>query len=96
MAEGIGMERSTAPKSKKYDEWEVRDAMHTMLRAGEIVRDKKLMGHVKKHAKEHAEKMHEVAHRAGELAKQGRISPKAIAKMNREGTKNLDKTATLA
>ena len=25
-------------KQKKYDEWEVRDAMHTMMRAGKIVK----------------------------------------------------------
>ena len=96
MAEGIGMTKSTPAKSKKYDEWEVRDAMHTMLLAGEIVKDKKLMHHVKKHAAEHSEKMHDVAQRAGQLARQGRISPKAVAKMNAAGTKKLDKTAPIA
>lgn len=68
-------------KSKKYDEWEVKDAMHTMLRAGEIVKDKALMGHVKKHAAEHAKKSHETAQRAAQLAKSGRISDKALKKM---------------
>jgi hypothetical protein len=85
MAEGIGMEHSTASKSKKYDEWEVKDAMHTMLRAGEIVKDKKLMGHVRKHAAEHAKKTHEVATRAAHLAKSGKISEKALAKMEAQG-----------
>lgn len=79
MAEGRGMTKSTP---KKYDDYEIRDAMHTMLRAGEIVKDKKLMGHVKKHAKEHAEKKHDEAQRAAHLAKSGRISDKAMAKMS--------------
>ena len=81
MAEGIGMAKSTATKSKKYDEWEVRDAMHTMLRAGEIVQDKTLMGHVRKQAKEHAAKKADEAERARRLAKAGKISDKAMAKM---------------
>jgi hypothetical protein len=68
-------------RKKGYDEWEVRDAMHTMLRAGEIVKDKKLLTAVRKEAAEHAQKMTTVAHQAGQLAKMGRISPKAMAKM---------------
>lgn len=81
MAEGIGMAKSTSARQKKYDEWEVKDAMHTMMRAGEIVKDKTLMGHVRKHAAEHAKKSAEVASRAAQLAKSGRISDKALAKM---------------
>ena len=72
-------------KSKSYShpdrEWEVRDAMHTMMRAAEIVADKKLMAQVKKHAAEHAAKMKDVSYQAAMLAKAGRISPKAMAKM---------------
>jgi hypothetical protein len=78
MAEGRGMSKSTP---KKYDDYEIHDAMHTMLRAGEIVKDKKLMGHVRKHAAEHAKKTHEVAERASHLAKSGRISPRQMAKL---------------
>jgi hypothetical protein len=74
-------EKAVASKAK-YDEWEVRDAMHTMMRAGEIVKDKKLMGHVRKHAAEHAKKSAEVAERARHLAKSGRISEKQMAKLD--------------
>ena len=70
-----------AKPPKKYDDYEIHDAMHTMLRAGEIVKDKKLMGHVRKHAAEHAKKTHAVAERAGQLAKSGRISPRQMAKL---------------
>lgn len=75
-------------KGKKYDDYEVRDAMHTMMRAGEIVKDKALMGHIRKHAAEHAAKMHAVLQQAHHLAKSGRISEKAMAK--------LDKTTPIA
>ena len=61
--------------------WEVRDAMHTMLRAGEIVRDKGLLKEVKKAAAQHAQESADVAKRAEILAKSGRISPKAMSKM---------------
>jgi hypothetical protein len=59
-------ETSVPAKPKKYDEWEVRDAMHTMMRAGEIIKDKKLLG-----------LMQDVSQQASQLAKMGRISPKA-------------------
>jgi hypothetical protein len=88
MAEGRGMAESTVKKPKEYDDYEIQDAMHTMLRAGEIVKDKKLLGHVKKHAAEYAAKMSEVSQRAHQLAKTGRISEKAM--------KKLDKTTRLA
>lgn len=71
-----------ASKPKKgFDHWEVRDAMHTMLRAGEIIKDKKLLAAVKKEATSHAKELQETATRAGQLAKMGLISPKAMAKM---------------
>jgi hypothetical protein len=82
MAEGAGMEKSTSPKAKKYDEWEVRDAMHTILKAGEHVKNKHLMKHVRKHAGEHAKKMSEEAARASHLHKRGLISDKAMAKIS--------------
>ncbi len=72
-----------ASKPKKYDEWEVRDAMHTLMRAGEITKDKKLLGLVRKEAAEHAEKMKNVASQASQLAKMGRISPKQMAKLGK-------------
>lgn len=72
----------TASKPKKgFDHWEVRDAMHTMLRAGEIIKDKKLLSAVKKEATSHAKELQETATRAGQLAKMGLISPKAMSKM---------------
>lgn len=72
---------TTKSKPKKYDEWEVRDAMRTMLRAGEIVKNKKLLDLVRKEATRHAEELKETAHQAGQLAKMGRISPKQMAKL---------------
>jgi len=74
----------TAPakeRDSKYDDWAVDDAMRTMMRAGEIVKDKKLMGLVRTKAKEHAVKMQNVAAQASQLAKMGRISPKQMAKL---------------
>lgn len=68
-------------KAKKYDEWEVRNAMETLMRAGEIVKDKKLLALVRTEAAEHAEKMKGVAQQASTLAKMGRISPKQMAKL---------------
>jgi dTDP-glucose pyrophosphorylase len=83
-------------KPRKYDDWEISDAMHTMLRAGEIVADKKLMGLVKKKAAEHASKMQGVAKQAAQLAKQGRISPKQMAKLSDAASTNLAKTKPIA
>ena len=81
MAETAAIPSNKASKKKGFDDWEVRDAMHTMLRAGEIVKDKKLLAAVKVKAAKHAEKMETVAHQAGQLAKMGRISPKQMAKL---------------
>lgn len=72
---------SEAKPKKGFDHWEVRDAMHTMLRAGEIIKDKKLLSAVKKEAMIHAKELQETATRAGQLAKMGLISPKAMSKM---------------
>lgn len=94
MAEGRGMTKSP----RKYEDYEVRDAMHTMMRAGEIVKDKTLMGHVRKHAAKHSKEMADVAERAGRLAKQGKISDKAMSKLSGQGgkVKDLDKTEAVA
>ncbi|HLJ53251.1 MAG TPA: hypothetical protein VKT24_07685 [Rhizomicrobium sp.] len=84
----------------KYDKWNVRDAMHTMMRAGELTKDKKMMGLVRKEAARHAAEMAEVAHKASMLAKAGRISEKAMAKHIKKGqggnTKGLEKTNAIA
>jgi hypothetical protein len=69
-------------KSKGFDDWEVREAMHTMMRAAEIIKDKKLLGAVRKEAANHASKMRDVAAQAGQLARTGRISPKQMAKLD--------------
>lgn len=63
------------------DRWMVEDALSTLRRAGEIVRDKKLMDKVKAMASERADEMKAVAKQAGQLAKMGRISPKQMAKL---------------
>lgn len=79
-------------KEKSYSHpdrhYEVRDAMHTILRAAEHTRNKPLMREVRKHAAKHAGEMAEKSHQARQLAKAGRISDKALAR--------LDKTATNA
>ncbi len=79
----------------KYEDYEVHDAMHTMMRAGEIVKDKKLLRLVKVKAREHADKMRETAARADMLAKQGLISDKAMKK-HKLGSSSLEKTEPLA
>lgn len=84
MAEGIGMTKST-PKAEKMpkglDHWEVREAMHTMLRASKIVTDKKLLAAVKKEAQSHAKELQDTAAQADRLARMGLISPKQMAKL---------------
>ncbi len=66
-------------------EWEVEDALRTLQRAAEIIKDKKMMIAVKKCAVEKAGEMKEVAAQADSLAKMGRISPKAMSKMGKTG-----------
>lgn len=78
---GSPVEASAPAKKKGFDHWEIRDAMHTMLRAGEIIKDKKLLAAVKKEATAHAKELQETATRAGQLAKMGLISPKQMAKL---------------
>lgn len=74
---------ATAAKSRGYDEWEVRDAMRTLMRAEEIEEDAKLMKLVKKAAAEEAEKMEEVSERADRLARRGLVSDKQLAKLKK-------------
>lgn len=75
----------TKKKEKPYSHsdrhYEVRDAMHTMLRAREIVHNKPLLKEVRKHAAKHAHETAEVAKHAAALAKSGHISPKAMKKL---------------
>jgi hypothetical protein len=75
------MEKSVPMKPKGMDKWEVRDAMHTMLRASKIVKDKKLLAAVKKEALSHAQELNETAAQAAALAKMGKISPKQMSKL---------------
>jgi hypothetical protein len=92
-------------KARKIDEWEARDAMHTLMRAGEITKDKALLEAARKQAADHSKKMAEVAQRAGQLAKRGMISDKQMAKMSGKSAANkgqggktaeLEKTAPIA
>ena len=70
------------PIGHAYRKWEVHDAMRTMMRAAEIVRDKQLLSAVKKEAKSYAGEMREKADRAADFAKRGMISPKQMAKLS--------------
>ena len=74
---------ATAAKSRGYDEWEVRDAMRTLMRAEEIQGDKKLMGMVRKEAAKESAKMAEVSRQADRLARAGHISDKQLAKLKK-------------
>lgn len=72
-------------ESDKYDKWAVRDAMRTMMRAGELTKDTKMMGLVRKEASRYAAESQELADKAASLAKKGLISDKALAKMKGRG-----------
>lgn len=85
----------------KHEDWQAHDDMHTLMRADEIMKDKKRHGRARAKAKEHSEKMADVAHRAGQLAKSGHISEKQMAKLKGKkgqggNVKDLDKTGHLA
>lgn len=84
MAKSDAPANAVAVKAKKYDEWEVRDAMRTLMRAEEIQGDKKLMGMVRKEAAREATKMQEVAKQADRLARAGHISEKQLAKLKKK------------
>lgn len=89
-----------APRDDKYEDWNVDSAMRTMLRAREIVGDKKMMGLVKKRAAAHAKEMSAVASQADSLAKRGLISDKQMSKLKSKGqggkVKDLDKKTPVA
>lgn len=72
-----------AEKSRGPDEWEVREAMRTLMRAEEIQGDAKLMGMVRKEAAKESAKMAEVSRQADRLAKAGHISDKQLAKLKK-------------
>lgn len=78
-------DRGKGKKEQGYDhpdrEWEVRDALHTIMRAHEHLQNKDLMKQVRKHAGKYASEKRDEAHRAQMLAKQGMISGKALEKM---------------
>lgn len=95
MAQGRGM----TPTAEPREDYEAKDAMHTLLRAHEITKNKHLMGRVRKHAKAHAAKMAEQAHHAARLAKSGHISDKQMKKLHDDegmDATNLDKMKALA
>ncbi|WP_445222247.1 hypothetical protein ACKWRH_21570 [Bradyrhizobium sp. Pa8] len=71
-------------QAKRYDDWDVREAMRTLMRADEIQGDKKLMGMVRKEAAKESEKMAEVSRQADRLARSGHISDKQLAKLKKE------------
>lgn len=92
-----------AQRQKEIDDYQAQDDMHTMMRASEIIKDKKRHHRARQKAKEHAEKMREVAERAGHLARTGHISERAMAKLKGKveqgqggSVKDLDKTAPIA
>lgn len=62
-------------------DWEAHDGMHTLMRAGEIIRNKPLLKRVRKHAAAHSQKMADVSKQAAQLAKTGAISEKALTKL---------------
>lgn len=81
---------SAADKSDRR-RYEVEDALRTMQRAAKIVGDKALMAEVRKMAADQAGEMTEISKKAGMLAKMGRISPAAMARMNGKLVKDADK-----
>lgn len=86
MAKATDAANAVTPREpSKYEDWQVEDAMRTMMRAKEIEADPKMMALVKKKAKEHAAKMAGVARQAEHLAKTGRISDKQMAKLKDRG-----------
>ena len=72
--------RGPAKDGSEHD-YEAHDAMHTLLRAGEIVKNKKLLSRVRKRAKAHSEQSAAIAKQAAVLAKVGHISPKQMVKL---------------
>lgn len=68
------------PSKAERHKWEVDDALRTLTRAYEIVKDKALMSDVKKMAAEKAKEMVDISGKMAGLAKMGLVSEKAQAK----------------
>lgn len=77
--------KETAVGAASDREWEVRNALDTLTRAIEIIKDKGLMTRVKKLAGEKASEMSAIASKADGLMKMGLISDKARAKIGKRG-----------
>lgn len=75
MAKGKAVAATAAPKMDR--KWEVDDALRTLTRAYEIIKDKSLMADVKKLASTKAEEMEDIAGKLSGLAKMGLVSDKA-------------------
>lgn len=73
----------SAADKERQRKYEVEDALSTLRRASEIVGDKKLMAEVEALAQERKEEMADIQKHAAQLAKMGKISPRAMAKMAR-------------
>ena len=69
-----------APDDRK---WKVQSALDTLTHAYDIIKDKSLMGDVKKLASTKAAEMTEIAGKADRLAKMGLISDKQRAKVGK-------------
>lgn len=69
---------SASPVSDR--KWETEDALRTLTRAYEIVKDPKLMGDVKKLAGERAKEMSDISGKLAGLSKMGLVSDKQRAK----------------
>lgn len=74
----------TSVVSESLEDWEARDAMHTLMRAHEIGQNKGLLKRVRKHAGKYARDMSEQSRRAANLAKSGRISDRQMEKLERK------------
>lgn len=75
MAKGKAVAGTSAPKIDR--KWEVDDALRTLTRAYEIIKDKSLMADVKTLASTKAEEMEDIAGKLSGLAKMGLVSDKA-------------------
>ena len=72
---------SYGPSKDEKRRWEVEDALSTVRRAAEIIGNTKLLREVTALANERAVEMRNIGKKAEALAKMGRISDKAMAKL---------------
>ncbi len=70
-------ERTNGP----WEDHELEDGAHHLRRAEHIIKNKKFLGAIKKHSERKARENHAMAHKAGMLAKLGKISPRALKKL---------------